>query len=245
MTLTYNDAAHRYRLDGRAVPNVTTILSGGIPKPALVGWAAKVVAEAVADMPSTVDEARRLGRDALVSALQALPNQTRDAAAARGTEVHALAEKVVTGYPVDVPEALAGMVQGYADWLDRAGFLPLLVEHPVASRTHWYAGRFDLIGTLGPDLWLLDVKTSRSVYGDTACQLAAYARAEFYVSAQGHETPMPQVARMGVLHVQDGATDLYDLGDINDAFDEFLSARHIYATASRRRRLVGEPVEVP
>lgn len=38
---------HSYRLDGEKVPGVTTILSNGIPKGGLIGWAANTVADVV------------------------------------------------------------------------------------------------------------------------------------------------------------------------------------------------------
>jgi len=47
--LTFTHNGHRYRLDGMPVTGVTTILGGGIPKPALVRWAPRVVAEWVTD----------------------------------------------------------------------------------------------------------------------------------------------------------------------------------------------------
>ena len=40
---------HTYYLDGEWCPGVTSILSAGLPKPALVGWASKVPAEVVAN----------------------------------------------------------------------------------------------------------------------------------------------------------------------------------------------------
>ena len=36
---------HSYELDGEKVPGVTTILSKGVPKPALVDWAARMAAD--------------------------------------------------------------------------------------------------------------------------------------------------------------------------------------------------------
>jgi hypothetical protein len=53
---------------------------------------------------------------------------------------------------------------------------------------------------------------------------------------------MPAVERIGVLHVRDDGTDLYDLGDIDAAFTEFRAAQVIYAGKSRRDRLVDLPV---
>lgn len=40
-------SGHSYYLDGEKVPGVTTILSAGIPKPGLIGWAANTVADVV------------------------------------------------------------------------------------------------------------------------------------------------------------------------------------------------------
>lgn len=44
---------HSYYLDGEKVPGVTTILSNGIPKPGLIGWAANQVADVVVNGLST------------------------------------------------------------------------------------------------------------------------------------------------------------------------------------------------
>lgn len=249
MTLTYNDGAHRYRLDGRPVPNVTSILNGGLPKPALVDWAARTVAEHVATNWEDVSALRALGWEPMVKALAAVPNARRDRAAATGTEVHALAERVAHGDRVEVPPALAGHVRGYVDFLDAFNPRVLVTEAMVANRTAWYAGRFDLLAVLGDTdgpTWLLDVKTSRGVYGDTSLQLAAYARADVYVDpATGHELPMPQVDRIGVVHVTADGTDLFDLGDVAPAWDEFRAALHLYRSNTRRRNLIGDPVPPP
>lgn len=251
--LTFSDRGrfHQYRLDDDRVPSVTTIVNGGIPKPSLAYWAAKVVAEAAADQASTIDALRSMGRGPLVSALKSMPDQIRDTAAARGTEVHRLAALVVTGEPSEVipDEDIAACVEGLARWFDAVGFEVMLAETIVGSRAHRYAGRFDILGTLAADrslVWLLDLKTSSSVYGDTALQVAAYASAEFYMAEDNGEPverPMPHVDRIGVVHVQPGISELYDLGDIAPSFAEFLAAQTIYAGNARRDGLVRTPVK--
>lgn len=246
MSLTFSDRNgwHLYRLDGRRVPSVTTIVNGGVPKPALVGWAAKVVAEAVAAQPSTVDAVRDLGHDALVAALVALPDQNKRAAGLRGTDIHRFAELVVHGEAVTPPAEIAEAVAGYAAWLDLSGFRADLTERTVANRLFGYAGRFDVVGVMAGERWLIDVKTSRAVYGDTSLQVAAYARAEFYVGEDGDEVGLPPIDRIGVLHVQPDVTELFDLGDIDAGFAEFRAAQTIYAGNTRRRNLTAEPVLV-
>jgi hypothetical protein len=251
VSLTYSDPGHRYRLDGASVPNVTTILNGGIPKPALIDWAARTAGEAGAaflfgddDEPALliVERLRTLGREAFAAACAAARHTRNREAQVKGSDVHALAEQVVAGVAVEVPHDLAGYVEGYVQLIDRLHLEPLLVERPVASRRHWYAGRFDLIARIDDVVWLLDVKTGSGIYGETACQTAAYASAEVYVAEDGTEHPLPRVDKIGALHVQPGGTDLYDLGDVHEAFDEFLAARTIYATTRRRAQLVQAPV---
>jgi hypothetical protein len=57
---------HSYFLDGEKVPGVTTVLGNGIPKPALVGWAARTVAEYVTDRLTLRDLSRPGGGEDLV-----------------------------------------------------------------------------------------------------------------------------------------------------------------------------------
>lgn len=166
----------------------------------------------------------------------------RNTAAARGTDVHGFAEELVHGRPVDVPADLVRRVDGYARWLDAWGVRPLLTERPCANREAWYAGRFDLVATIGETTWLLDCKTSRGVYGDTSLQLAAYARAEFYVDDDGAEFPLPHIERIGVAHITDDGTDLYEMGSVGDGFRAFLHAKGVYEDERRRRRLGEVPL---
>lgn len=211
MSLKFNPASHRYWLDGKPVKGATTLMK--MEKPYLIDWAARMVAEYVAYRPEEI-RAMYDSMDAaqIAGALKVVHNVKRDAAAVRGTNVHAIAERVVHGEAVEVPEHLAGFVSGYVDWLDRFQVAPVLTERSVGNRKHWYAGRFDLIADIAGTRWCLDVKTSASVYGETAMQLAAYANAEFYVNDDDPDTeyPMPDgIERYGVIHVQDGTTTLY------------------------------------
>lgn len=246
MTLTFTPKRHLYTLDGERVPSVTPVV-GMLPKGGLVYWAGKLIAEAVADQASTVDAVRALGRDAMIAALRELPDQAKRKAGARGTLLHELATSVVRGEPSELiadPD-IAGCLAGLARWFDDVGFEAELVERPVASRAYRYAGRFDVVGTLAADRserWLLDLKTASGVYGDTALQTAAYARADFYLDDDGVERPMPHVDRIGVVHVQPELSELYDLGDIDVAFAEFRAAQVLHASEARRRELVAAPV---
>src|SRR5690606_5155939 len=141
---------HWYKLDGVKVDGVTTLISQGLPKPALMYWAARCVAEYVADNLDAVNAMAEAGRDALVAALREVPWAQRDAAAVRGTEVHALAERLIHGEEVEVPEHLAGHVESYVRFLDEWKPDPVIVEAPVGSRRWRYAGTVDMVVRL-PD----------------------------------------------------------------------------------------------
>lgn len=230
MTLKFSAKAHRYWLDGKPIPGVTTLLGKGLPKPALPYWAAKSVAEFVVDEPEQVEQLRSLGRGPAVAALKAIPWQARDEAAVRGTDVHSLAEHLVHGREVDVPDHLMAHVEGYTRWLDAFDVQPVLTERPVANRSLWYAGTFDAVVVIGGVRWLLDWKTSKGVYGSTALQVAAYEGAEFYIDDDGAEQSMPQVDRLGVVHITDAGTFLRPVKDKEAAWKDW---RHVAWVANR------------
>lgn len=198
---------HSYFLDGEKVPGVTTVLGNGIPKPALVGWAARTVAEYVTDrldlkgdnvLADDLVDALRIfngtsrypekfegaggkpSRSAISKVLSRVQYADRDAAANRGTEVHNLAERLARGEEIDVPNELTGHVRAYLRFLEEWDPTDALLERVVVNRRWRYMGKLDAIFTL-PELGrtLLDVKTSRSEpYPEVALQLAGYRYAE-------------------------------------------------------------------
>jgi hypothetical protein len=236
---------HSYRLDGKAVPGVTTLLSKGYPKPMLVNWAAKTVAEYVADNFEAVRTVAAQGRDEVVDLLKGAHRRDRDRAAARGTDVHALAEELLHGREVEVPEHLAGFVDGYVDFIDRWQLQPVVTEKPCASREWWYAGTFDAIADIGAGQLkgkrlLLDWKTSKGVYGETAMQLAAYAHAEFYADDDG-EHDMPDVDGLAVVHVTRYGTDLYEVADPDLAWKQFQHVAWVAKQTDAVKNQITEP----
>ena len=240
--IRFTPGNHQYRLDGKPVKGVTTLISQGLPKPALPRWAANTVAEYVADNPEAIEQLRRMGRWPMVNALKGVPWEQRDQAGAKGTEVHKLAESVVHGLEVDVPEHLVGHVEGYARFLDAWQVEPILVERMVANREHWYAGTFDLIANVCGEPWFLDLKTSKGVYGETSLQIAAYRNAEFWQDDDGNEQPLPETAKVGVLHVREDGTDLLPLDASDKPWRCFLHVAWVAKQTDAIKGWVGEPL---
>lgn len=242
---------------GHKVPGVTTILDGGLPKPALINWAANATAEAAVDR---WDEFSALAPSARLKALQGARYAVKDAASGRGTAVHNLAEKLVHGDKVTIPEGLEGYVQSYVDFLDEFDVRPILVERTIHSLTHNYCGTFDLIADLlDPDdpepdpalrqrhTWLLDIKTNRSgIFGETALQLAAYRHADVWIDEDKEiEHEMPEVERTGAVHVTATGYQLIPVEAGDFQFRQFLYAQQIADFTANSRELVGEPITSP
>lgn len=242
---------HTYRLDGDKVDGVTSILSAGLPKPALLPWGIKSVAEYAADHLDTLVGMQPMGREAIVSALKQAPYTDRDQAARRGTETHDLAEKLVHGEEVDVPEEIAGHVQACVRFIDDWQVEPLSVERPLASRQWRYMGTYDLVAKLADgSRVLLDWKTGRSgIYAETVLQLAAYRYAEVYLDPDGTtERPMADLGidrTMAVWLRGDGTYSAYDVPADERAFKDYLHVRWVAAWAGRSKDLIGDPVQPP
>jgi hypothetical protein len=244
--LRFTPGNHSYRLDGRPVPSVTTLLGKGLPKPALTYWSAKMVAEFVADNEAAVESLRAAGRGPMIAALKATPWEKRDTAAVRGTDVHVLAEELIHGREVEVPEHLAGYVDGYVKWLDLWQPIPVLTERRCANRHWWYAGTLDAIFTLpSGERVLADWKTSASVYGETSCQVAAYRGMEFFVDDNGDEMAMPEVDSLAVVHLTPTGTDLYRIKDPEDAWKTWLHIAWVANSVDRIKAQIGDPAQPP
>lgn len=244
MELTFDPVKHAYKLDGKRLTSVTTVLGGGIPKPMLVDWAAKEAARFATENPGASFEA-----------IAGAHREKRDRAAVRGTAVHNLAEKLVHGEEVEVPEELAPYIDGYLRFLDDFQVTPLLTEHTVLLADLGVAGRFDLIAT-SPHLnhgdpFIADVKTSSGVYRETAAQLAAYGYgADGYVTDADPHTlrELPYVTASFVLHCTPEGTDVVPFAEHRDElagdFGYFLSAHHIYERTLAKHK-VKAPVPYP
>lgn len=227
----YQDAA------GRRVPGVTTLINDGVPKPALVKWAGRVVAECAVNR---WDELAELPVAARLKTLQDAPWADRDAAANRGTEVHALAERLARGEQITVPDELAGHVDAYVRFLDDWNPTPVLLETVVVNYTVGYAGTLDGIVEL-PNVGrtLIDIKTGRSgVFGDVALQLAAYRYAEVYLH-RDEERPMPPVDSCAVIHVRADGYSLVPVEAGSRQFRAFQYAMQVGAFVDGSRDLVG------
>lgn len=224
---------HSYTLDGESVIGVTTAI-GVLDKPALINWAANTTAGYAVDR---WDELAAMPPSKRLAVLQKSRYADVDKASKRGTEVHKLAEELIHGRKVDVPEELAGYVESCVRFLDDWEPEPVITEFVVAHRKWRYCGTGDAVFRLKDGrVKIIDWKTGRTgIYPETALQLAAYKYAEVYVGADGEEHPM---ADLGIDDVGWGVhirADGYDPIPLNVSERVFKYFTHIVHVARMQR----------
>lgn len=244
---------HYVDANKQRVPGVTTILSGGLPKPALINWAANSTAEYAVDH---WDELTELELSKRLKKLQGARYAERDAAANRGTEVHNRAEKLAAGEEVDVPDDIAGHVESYIQFLDEFNPTVILLEATVFSHKHGYAGTLDAIFqfnhplpphfTMEQPILLCDLKTNRTgIFGETAAQLAGYRYADVYVDKAGVEHPMVKVDGCAAIHVRADGYSLIPVIAGPQQHRSLLYAAQVKGFVDDSRDLVGDPITPP
>ena len=223
--VTYSVNRMGYTIDGKLYRRVTSMLGGGIPKPALVGWGIKSVANYAWD---NIEAWSKLSKTDAIKLLKGSPYSQRDDAAARGTAVHKTLEALLgtTPMPQDLTEDEQACADAAADFLAQRDSKHLGTEITVFNNSMGYAGTLDLweIDRDGTT-WILDYKTSKSgVFPDMAIQQVAYQRAEFALvnarSAPGGKSVAKVIPwsvecaeRLGIVHVSPEGATLHPIRD--------------------------------
>ena len=224
-----------YWVGDERFPSVTSILSGGVPKPELVDWAASRVATYVVDHLYEVRDLVRSSTNASES-LAHIPFRERDAAAALGSQVHRLVEeRILTGPLAYVPPEARPYIDSFVRWVSQRNPSFEAAEAVVVNRTIGYAGTLDALALIDGRMTVIDWKTG-SVWPDAALQLTAYAHAEQMLLPDGGAVSMPSVeAAMVVALGPDGPREVYvNPGPENWAV--FLAAKEVWAWREKQAR---------
>lgn len=235
-----------YDWHGERFWSVTTILSGGVPKPALLPWGIKMVAEGAVEAVQSgalvpmVDQ----DADAAVQFLKGLPYAKRDRAANLGTEIHQAIEILAQGKPwPDWPLPIRPHMERFREFVGRFQPKWLASEATVYNRTQAYAGTLDAIVELADKKLILDVKTGKAIYPEVALQLAAYRHAEFIGLPDGNEEAMPTVDGAVALHLTADSYRLVKVETSQRVFDAFLYAREVFRWQEETSKsVIGEAI---
>jgi hypothetical protein len=242
--------AHPTKHNGEPVWRSVTHTIAALPKEGIPRWAARTVAEYAFDHP---DQWRHLPREdweeqvetaagrqkkvrhkGAVSTLKGVPWLVRDQAAARGSEVHDVVEKMINGQDYTVEAEVYPWVAAAQEYVARCRPRPRLTEVSIYNDTHLYAGSADFLGSLealpelGTDV-LVDYKTGKDVYDDMAVQLVAYAKGEYYLDAADRERPWPQASAAVIVHLGPAGFKVYRSPLKKMLWEVFLAAKTIRA----------------
>ena len=219
-------------------------MTAGLPKPALVPWAAKATAaytvEHLAHVGYMVDND---GPDEAVRYLSEARYRSSGPKMRVGTNVHAMAEAYVLGAPFPTPpEHEAPYLASFEAFLEAFAPTFVAVEAPVFNRTQRYAGTLDAIVELhAPELaftfgvpeadplrLLIDYKTGSGVYAEAALQLAAYRNGETFLGLpSADEAPMPEVHGCAVVWLRPDGFSLIPVRADDEVYRAFLFVREV------------------
>ncbi len=242
---------------GQPIRGVTTETGDGLPKLALLNWAGDATAEYAVD---NWDELAKLSLSERMKKIKGGRYEKRDAAAAKGTNVHKLAQRLIAGERVVIPDGLQGYVEACVNFLNDFDVQQLFVEAVVYSESKHHVGTLDLIADiLLPDMpeydniprnehgysrGLFDWKTSKSgIFGDVALQLAPYRHSEFLIDpVTGDVVDMPRVDFTAGIHLRPNGYTLVPLITDDEVYRDFLYVREVARVVNGLRDLVGEPI---
>jgi hypothetical protein len=221
--------------------SVTTIINGGVPKPALINWAKKFTAEYAVEHFDAFAMLVKDDPDGAIEWLKGAAYRDRDRKAELGTELHTATEAYVLGKPMP-PWSLPirPVMKNFEAFL--ADYKPnyLATEASVFNRSERYAGTLDAIAEIDGRRYLIDVKSGKGIYSEIALQLAGYRFAEFIGLPDGSEEPMHEVDACAALHLPaDGRG--YELTDVRadeDVFKTFLYIRECFRWTSETQKTV-------
>lgn len=207
--------------------SVTTVL-GALSKPAIPAWAARTVAEYVADNYALLGQILEDDPKAAIDLMKGSPWRARDTAATLGTTVHEAVENYVMGQqhlPDTVTDRHILQLEAFLE-----AFKPQIIEAEctVFNRTYNYAGTLDLLLELNDETWIIDVKTGKGVYPEYAMQVAGYANAEFIGRSDGVESRLPTITRAGILHLRPMSYKLIPCELSERVFKSFLYCRELF-----------------
>lgn len=205
------------------LPSITNV-QGTLSKDALPRWAAKMVAETAYRMRNALSE---MGESEAVDMLKQSPWNSSQRAAGRGTDIHAYLEARITGVE---PEMLSDEASQYVAaaeaWLDVWQPEPMLTETTVFGIG--YAGTGDLWARIEGDDAIIDFKTGKALYPDSALQIAAlWGASEAMVDGELRLAP-PVDRGCLVLIGQGGKHETRDVPDLQGAFEAFESAVRLW-----------------
>lgn len=171
--------SHRYYVNGKSAPGVTTIIGMKDKSQALIPWAINCYTDFLA--PHIGDT---LTEDLVLEGARQHTIYKKEAADF-GTKIHDWCEKYIkakilgSGLP-EMPEDKAVQigVNAFLEWENEHKIKFISSERPVYSKKYHYVGTLDIEAKIDGHLCLVDLKSSNALYNSVNLQTAAYRAAD-------------------------------------------------------------------
>ncbi len=222
-------SGHSYILDGEPKIKGVTTMMRGLPKN-LEKYFTEYTAGFALD---NWDRLAELPPAERFKEMAGATKQRFEAAGAKGTAVHKLAERLAKGEEVIIPDHIRGHVEACVQFLDDYDIETLHTEPALFSRKYKYAGSADLFCTAQKPhaatrtRVLADYKTSASgPWGSVAFQLSGYRFADFMLSGDGgknsEELPVPEVDEAWAIWIRADGYEVYPVDTSEDILRQLL-----------------------
>jgi hypothetical protein len=255
--LSFTARWHQYAIDGKRVPNVSTIAK--FASGSTDGLTNAAANEAAMWALQNRDALDLLGEGEWLKAAARAHRTLWDTRRDDGTMLHSLAEAIVYGrmMPAEVdgkpvPEHVADMAEQFAGFLDSWRVHPVEHETMIWHDRYRYAGRFDLLADFDGQRWLLDIKTGASgVWPDAALQLTGYRYATHWVDADNVDRPVADlgIERTAVVWIRPDTWEVIPTRSDPHDFAAFVHCGGVaeWAAAAKAKGsdLIGEPLPRP
>lgn len=184
IVLDFNEAKHKYTLDGKTVDGVTSILKI-INKPRLIDWSVRMDGEGLRELAQVLASHDRetvlKDIERILDKATGVTGKIKTDSASRGTDVHAYVENFIKGKEQELPkdEAIRQRVERFVKWAKDNVSEFRDSERVVYSKKHGYCGTLDFTCFLkeGGGIYIGDIKTGKYVYPEHFFQTAAYQMA--------------------------------------------------------------------
>lgn len=220
-TIQFNEASHRYKLDGKACVGTTTMIKAAMPTSmGLVSWMKgqalqhlweklTVLSDSGVVYHNSFTQLNESDRIELFKAAKNADKKPTQEAADAGTIIHDYcylieagkkdeAEKLfqqVLALPSTHGEKIVAGIDKFKAWKETNKDELISAEELIASPSLLYCGKFDRLARRNDRLVLSDFKTSNGIYVDHFVQLGAYALA--LKEWKGLEVQALEVLRFG------------------------------------------------
>lgn len=202
----------RYKVDGKPVPGVTTVI-GLRAKPALVKWANNLGLSGI-DSSRYTDDKASIGTLAHQMILDHFMERKTDTA----------------DYTPNQVDAAENSLLSFFEWEKGKTITPVLIEAPLTS-TIGYGGTIDLYAVIDGVRTLVDFKTGSGIYDEHYYQLAAYRQ---LITETGETVEQARILNIPRSEDEKFKEEVYT--DFALGWEWFCTMLKIYQIEQRRRK---------